>query len=230
MKISFDLLKKISENDDTFLIDVLNSFQGDNIHEKFLNILKCWERDVSYDINLVVESSLVKVMVSHIINECGRVSSDDILIGDDIKFFLNFPEKFDNKSDSMFPYGVIKKIKKGDVEINLGEYLENIVDVLPAKMYNQVLSVVKDPKNKKVNFSNRMLKNLSINFLSYDPFIFLKNLFHPFNDDYFRDIIYYLSKRIDSSFLKESTIFDIEYFIDKMNEENVNQEEVQNLG
>jgi hypothetical protein len=34
--------------------------------------------------------------------------------------------------------------------------------------------------------------------------------------DYFRDIIYYLSKKIDGEILMDSTIMDIEYYIDKM--------------
>ena len=42
--------------------------------------------------------------------------------------------------------------------------------------------------------------------------------------DYFLDIIYYLSRKIDGNILLNSTITDIEYYIDKMNIENSENE------
>ena len=63
-KITFKDLKEISENGDDHLIDYLNQFSGDNIYEKFLTVLRCWERDVSYDMGFTVEDKNVKVSLS----------------------------------------------------------------------------------------------------------------------------------------------------------------------
>ena len=76
-----------------------------------------------------------------------------------------------------------------------------------------------DNNDKILTFDNKNLSNLKINFLKKDPYIFLKNLFTPFHKDYFREIIYHLSKKIDGYSLYNSTISDIDFFIYKINNE-----------
>lgn len=228
MKITFDLLKKISDGDDEYLVNVLNSFKGSNIYEKTIEILNSWERDVSYDVTLNMDGNNVKVMISHIINKIDNIDRDDLIVGDDIlKLGINFPSNFSIPDDNMFPYEIIRKIQSFESEASPKDY-KKIIEKLPAKYFNSIMSVVLD-NNKIVKFSNQSLSKLRINMISHDPFIFLKSLFTPFGDDYFRDIIYHLSKKIDGNLLLQSTIFDIEYYIDKLNREN-NESDVPNLG
>jgi hypothetical protein len=71
-------------------------------------------------------------------------------------------------------------------------------------------------KDKKIILQNAALENMEINFLTSLPYEMIKGLFYSYDMDYFRDIIYYLSKKIDGEILMDSTIMDIEYYIDKM--------------
>ncbi len=229
MKITFELLKKISDGGDEYLLEVLNSFDGDNIHEKFINILKCWDRDVSYDISLNLEGNNIKVMLTHIIAEATNIDTEDVIVGDEnLKFHVNFPKTFDSSHNNIFSYGIINTMKYCNTEMCYTDEYNKIIDNLPAKYYNDILSVV-EHNDKILKFSNQSLKNLKINFLTYEPYKFLKSLFTPFGADYFRDIIYHLSKKIDGNMLLQSTIFDIEYYIDKLNLEN-KESDVPNLG
>jgi hypothetical protein len=79
--------------------------------------------------------------------------------------------------------------------------------------------------NKKcvVTFENTLLKQLKFNFLTNEPLIFLKGLFTNFNSDYFKDVIYLLSRKIDGNLLLNSTPMEIEYYIEKYTAEMQNQ-------
>jgi hypothetical protein len=61
------------------------------------------------------------------------------------------------------------------------------------------------------------------------PYEMVKGLFFSYDMDYFRDIIYYLSKKIDGRILMESTMMDVEYYIDKMKTDNNNIDNSTNL-
>lgn len=228
MKITFKLLQQLSEADDDVFINVLNSFKGENIHDKFVEILKVWERDVSYDLTLNVGGKNVKLMMSYIIKEFQNFENESIIVGNDLKLVVNTPTTFTPPTDQIFPYDIIHKISMGDKELACGDDMDVTINKIPAKFYNLVLDVVENGK-KTVVFSNPSLSTLKINFLTWEPYLFLKSLFTPFGQDYFRDIIYHLSKKIDGNLLMKSTIFDIEYYIDKMNSEN-KEADVPNLG
>lgn len=55
------------------------------------------------------------------------------------------------------------------------------------------------------------------------PFNLLKGLCHPYGEDYYRDIIYHLSSKIDGNILLNSTMRDIDYYVDKLNTENTSE-------
>ena len=59
MRITINDIKKCLEEDEDFFMDYLNKFKGDNIHEKFVNILKNWEKYVSYTINFNIKEKNV---------------------------------------------------------------------------------------------------------------------------------------------------------------------------
>jgi hypothetical protein len=57
------------------------------------------------------------------------------------------------------------------------------------------------------------------NFLTKEPYVFLRGLINNFGDDYYKDIIYLLSKKIDGEILLNSTPLEIEYYIEKYSDE-----------
>jgi hypothetical protein len=226
MKIKFSDLKDISENlekgNDQFLINYLNSFEGYNTYEKFKNILISWETDTSYQLSLNLDNKNVKIQLDHIIKNIPTLEYESIIEKDDVKITLQIPREFSFSDDVIPIYQIIKNVEIFgiflDFEKNtMGEKIK-IIDNLPANVYNTIIQEI--IKNDKIfSFEGETLSRLRLNFMGNDPYIFLRGLFLSYGRDYFRDIIFYLSKRIDGQILMNSTIQDIDFYIEKYNDE-----------
>jgi hypothetical protein len=232
MTITFEDLKKNRDNPD-FLIDYFNNFDGQDVHEKFLNILISWENDVSYDISFSIDEKNIKIQLSYLISELKKLIKEPINFKkNDISFVIDIP-KFFIKDDDVFSIeNFITKIKHLNLEIDFSKISENdkkeVVKQLPANIYNDIIKFILK-SDKKVILSNPSLKNMEINFLSNTPYKILEGLFLSYSKDYFRDIIYHLSKKIDGQILMKSTMMDIEYYLDKLSNDNSNDQVFPNL-
>jgi len=223
VKIKFKDLKEISENEDDYLIDYLNNFSGDNIYEKFLNVLTCWERDVSYDMGFTVEEKNVKVSLSYFIKELENWDKEPLIIKtDNLEFELDVPPLFKKGYDIFSISETIRKVKYGESVLDFAKVGDKsaLIEQLPASTYNTLINALLKNESKTVRFTNSSLKNININFMGHAPLELLRGLCHPYGDDYYRDIIYHLSSKIDGNILLNSTMRDVDYFVDKLNQEN----------
>jgi hypothetical protein len=233
MEITFSDLRKICQsiqkNNENFFVDYLNSFEGNNIHEKFINILKDWEQDVSYTLNLNLNNKPTKITLNYLISSIPLTLGSGMEIkNQEFEVYLDIPKSFDTIVQETLPmYSIIQQINMFGIFIDLSDLSinerKNIIDNLPAKVYNKILKTIVNNNTKTVSFDNNSLDNFRFNFLTYEPYLFLKGLFNNFGEDYFRDIIFHLSKKIDGDLLMQSTPMDIEYYIQKFSEETQNQ-------
>jgi hypothetical protein len=141
---------------------------------------------------------------------------------------LDIPKTFDILVQESIPlYSIINNVKISDKSINLIDLSIQdkhfSIDNLPAKLYMEFIKTVINNKKCVVTFENTLLKELKFNFLTNEPLIFLKGLFTNFNSDYFKDVIYLLSRKIDGNLLLNSTPMEIEYYIEKYTAEMQNQ-------
>ncbi len=237
MKITFKSLREISEafdkGDDRPFIKCINSFEGDNIYKKFINILKSWEMDVTHTMSMAFDDATMKVSIEYLVTCMSGIDSDEILQieDDDWKFWVGSPSKFTNK-DGFDLTESIKNIQYQNSKINFKDLSnidkESIIKQLPANIYNMIIRKVLETDRFVGKLDNPKLSHISINFLNNSAYNFLRGLFEPYNKDYYRDIIYYLSKKIDGDILMDSSMTDIEYYVEKMNDEN-SQKEVPDL-
>lgn len=230
-KIVFSELKVISEAlqkgyDDVF-VDYINSFRGKDIHEKFKNLLKSWEHDVSYTLNFNVKETPTKIQLSYINSQFKSLSDDIVIKEEDLEIVIGIPNHFEI-SDSVPIYNILKYINISGISINLTDLSfqdkQRVIDKLPANVYNIIIRNIEKVKDKTFVVDNAMLENFKINFLSSDPFQFLKGLFSNFDDYYFKDVIFYLSKRISGELLLESTPLEIEYYVEKISKDGETSE------
>lgn len=229
--ITFGVLRTINtslrKNNDEVFLDFINSIDGDNTFKKFKNFLKLWESDVSNSLSFNIKDTPTKIQLAYIISDIPDDLGGEIIVEDDnFRITLDIPSVFTNISDTILIYDVIKNIELSDISINLsnlnGYDKHTIIDNLPAKLYSDIINIITHDKTKTVKFSNQLLSNFNFNFYTIAPISFLKSLFLDYGEDYFRDIIFYLSKRIDGRLLMDSTILDVEYFLERYLEE-VNQ-------
>lgn len=235
MKITFQNLKDISDTlskgDDTLLVAYLNKFKGDNIYQKFLNILKAWEDDVAHSMSFSIGDKNIKVTLAYTIECFGGISNDNVIIEDGHIYELGIPDKF--TINDVFDFSrTLKKVKIGNQVLEMSAvnniYFENYMNNLPASIYNKFAKAISNNTQHIKGFNHPALDHIKINFLNNSAYIFLKGLLNPYDKDYFRDIIYHLSKKIDGDILMNSTISDIEYYTDKMNSENT-ENDIPNL-
>ena len=232
--ITFKDLRSISNalnrNDYTPLLEFVNSFNGKNTFEKFRSILTCWETDVSYTLDLILNDLPSSVNISYLLSEIPDSFSNSIIIKDkNLEIILDIPKIYSRSIDIIPIYDMIEYINFSNTSINLLDLplyeKDLIINNLPAKLYNKIFKYIVNDKSKILSFSNPLLDKLKINFLTIEPLTLLIKMFSKYNDDYYRDVIFHLSKRIDGDILMNSTILDIEYYMEKYIDEIKTQNE-----
>lgn len=218
-----EIHKRLYIKDYNFFVNFLNGFHGNDIVDKFKNILMLWDRDVSPTLTFNnIDNKKINVQINYILPNINDVEKEIRFVIDDIVFIIGVPLKFESNIDDFSIYTLIKYIEISDKKINLTNlnYMEKakIFEFLPAKTYNSLFSKIKEIDTMTVNFGNNLLKDTAINFLKKDPYSFLLTLFSSFDENYFRDVIYLLSPKIGSCLLK-STPLDIDYYSEKLYKE-----------
>ncbi len=221
--LTFSKLRELSmdlhRNDSKSFLAFVNSLEGINIFEKFKQFLLVWKNDISYDIHLNLEGKSMKVQVGYIYNELSvPIESSVWVSSSNVKMLLNIPENFSD--DGILPvHNLISEICIDEMKISLNSLPDDermaILDNLPANIYNLVLNTVINDKTKVVGLDNRNLEKFKLNFFTNDSMVFLKRLVMNYDENYFRDILFHLSKRIDYRIIQDSTIHDVDYFVQK---------------
>jgi hypothetical protein len=228
MKITFGDLKRCIEEEDDFLIDYFNSFKGENTHQKFSNIIKAWEKCVSYTINFTVDGKNVKISLSYILEQLKNYSDEQLKFEfSGIKVVLDTPILFKKDLNILSISEFIHELEYLNHKIRFVELNEieknQILQNLPAEFYNKLSIHIINSKIKRVSIDHPSIPDMYIDFWSAYPYQMLRDLFLSYNIDYFRDLIYVLSKKIDGNILMDSTIMDIDYYLDKIKNDNISE-------
>lgn len=226
-RITFSDLKNIRDNlsysNEDYFLEYINSFRGDSILEKFKNILKVWGNDVSSTLNLNIDGKPTKIQFSYIVSQMDDVFHDFWIRTDDFEMRVGTPKEFQTVDGSVPVYDVVKHLNIGGISIDFEKLSfserKSIIEKLPAAMYNVLMIEILRRKDFIVTFDNPSLKDLRFNFLSNEPYVFLKKLFSNHDDLYFRDIIFHLSKRLGGTVLMQSTPDELDYYIGKLSKE-----------
>ena len=206
-------------------IDFTNSLRGDNIYGKFVTFLETWKDDVSSTINLNIDGNNVQIFISYILDNFQKSFNYPQTIKTDLfEIGLDIPKTISTMNDVFPIYDIIQYINiinYNNINLNGVDY-ENkkiIIDNLPPDIYNKIFKEVTSTKNVIFSLDNPRLSNLKFNFYTIEPYIFLYNLIRSYDENFFRDVIYILSRKIDGQILLNSTISDINYFLEKHQEE-----------
>jgi hypothetical protein len=227
-KITFKDLQTITEQlvkgNDSFFLEYINSFGGDTTYDKFMNILNCWNIDVSPTMNFNRDGKDIKMNVSYIMDQLKTTDINEPMFVsfDPYKVELSIPKKF-KISDVIPIYDIIRTISIHNTVINIDKLKEEdkqiILDSLPPKLYNVIIKHISEYKDKILSFDDLLFADIKLNFLTVDSVVFLRRLFSSYGEDYFRDVIYHLSEKIDGNVLMNSTLQDIDYYTKKLTSE-----------
>lgn len=224
---TFNKFREITKSQDyNNFVNLLNSLSGDNVYEKFITFLKIWKEDVSPSIGLNINGNNTEVYIDYIIN-CfpSSLNCSEKNIFDFLEITIDIPRSL-GKMDEILPiYDIISTINihnynKIDLNDLVYEDKKKIVDNLPATIYKELYNKIIENKKSIVSLDNPRLEHLKFNFFTTEPFHFIHNMIKSYNKDYYRDVIYILSKNIDGEILLNSTISDIDYFLKKKQEDD----------
>jgi hypothetical protein len=203
--------------------NMLNLFPGNNVFEKFKNILKIWENDVSFTLNFNFNEKPTKVQLSYVISQLELGETETEVKTDNIFAVLGIPKKFTNSEEPLPIYDILQYMEISGVQLNIGELdpdvKKPIIDSLPANVFNLLLNSIINMGESTVRFDNPVMKDMKLNFLTCEPYMFLKGMFSKYDEIYFRDIIFHLSKRIDGYLLMQSTPLELEYYVERYSKE-----------
>lgn len=219
------ILDQLIKGNDDYLLDYINEFKGDTVYEKLINILKCWHIDVSPTLSFKKNKKTdLKIPIEYIVQQINSPELGDSfeVVKDDLTIFLGIPKEF-TKAEFVPIYKILRGFYKDNKFINLESLDEEdrliVIDRLPPKLCNTIYNAVEKDRSKVISVDNPTLSHFKLNLLTREPFIFVKSMFEGYTEDSFRDIIFNLSKRIDSKVLMDSTLQDIEYYIEKYSAE-----------
>ena len=228
MRLTFLKLKEVAEFIDTDqnqkLCDFFNEFEGDNIFQKFKTILKFWEYHVSDTLTFNIDNKQLNLQISYLLNELSNDLENTLSFRDnDFSCELQLADYFTYDKENLSIYNIIKNVEISNISLNLSNLnlydKKMIIDKLPAKIFSKIIEILSKDKTKIFKFENKALENIKLNFYTNDPFIFLKNLFGNYTKEYFQDVIFFISKRINADILKNSDLKDVNFYIKKYSDE-----------
>jgi hypothetical protein len=232
MRLSFEKIKEISEwldtNQEIKFYQFLNSFDGENVYQKFKNILIKWEYHVNDFLTFTIDGSQIKIPMYYILQELtDDIEAPKVFVNNTFSFELQVPKTFQMTVDHIPIYDLITSISIEDVHLDFKnldrENKQAIIDKLPANLFSKILEGLINDSSKIFKLNNESLSKFKINFYTNDPMLFLKNLFSNYSKEYFQDIIFYLSKRMSCDAILYSDIKDIDFYVKKYNEETEQQ-------
>ena len=217
-----DIARLSYENDDESLFKYLiDHFDIGSlcIVDKFFVLLKARQLWLSEKVRIKDNGSYIDLNMSNLfkcfdgINCVEKTVTDGLL---SITFTLPKTLIKDSNDDTF-----IETIKTIDIQDNVicfdtlpkSDQL-SIVSKLPSSTFKLVREFYKSIQWEYVLFeSPKRNIRISIDFLTSEPYELIKNLYSIYDLHYCREILLYLSKRINSDVLYKSTMPDIEYYV-----------------
>ena len=229
-------LARISEtNDNNAIKNKFNSVfiaKEANIFNKTYALIKLHSLCIDDVIKLNLNNRDISIDTDLVLNAISNFEHDKFHQEITIKAFkmhLDLPIDFiidDNIGDLFI--SVINKIEWGNNLINVNELNDidkkRLIDNLPADIFTAVSNYIKDQiKNTNVilvpGTTSLNKQPLAINFLSCQPFQFLKTLYSSYTINYCLELLYILSSKLDSLHILNSTHRDIMIYIKLYEEE-----------
>jgi hypothetical protein len=209
----------------SYICDILNITKL-NIVDKLFVILKVREFFIDDNIALSLDGKVKNLLISSVIDKFKDIpnieqyikytDSLSTVIGIDVPTAIVTPEAI---SDIYLQ--VIKYIEFNSKRYNIStdEDLTGISNFLGASLMADIINFIK-VSNCVLYIYEDKTTSINVNFLSSDPWLFIKAILSDYDYTGCREILFRLSKRIGSETILDSTPKDIKFFIEEYQAEN----------
>lgn len=197
-----------------------------SVIDKLFVIIKVRQYYINDTIGLNIGDRSVNVQISLFLESISDINCKNTIIdlGDNQQIELDIPYRFitDNNILSIYD-NIIKTITIGDYTIDLtnqkAEVVQQLLELLPPSAINYLTNFIKDRSHIVDIFHSKKDDPVSINFITSQPFNFVKLMLGEYDLGSCRDILFFLSKRMNSETVLNSPISDISFYITQYREE-----------
>lgn len=214
----------ISCIDNTFNISDLS------IIDKFYTIIKARYHYISDNISLNIGNKTASINVLTFLKNISNFENKHTVIdlGNNQSIELDIPYKFLHTSNIDDIYtSIIKKITIGEHSLDLtgckGTSLQPLLEILPSNTISHLKNFILDKSHTVELFNNKKNDPIAINFLTSQPYEFINVLLSDYDLTSCREILFFLSKRMNSETILNSPVNDIAFYIKEYQDE-INQD------
>jgi len=221
-------------------LDNILKFSHLNVVDKFFILLKIKQFFVNDTITLTVNEKTVNVLLSNLItNLCEITNKHQVIQHGQYTIELDLPQHFlTQQSFSDIYESVVHSIAVGSQKFDLNscsiEDKRSLLELLPPTFMPYIKKFVMDESHKVTLFStnNDSLdsNNLTVNFITSQPYEFIYLLFSDYDLHSCREILFSLSKRMNSETILQSTVNDVTSYMTLYNDEIKQQNNSGNTG
>ncbi len=226
----FNLSRLLYDNDVNGYISVLEDtfkLHGLCIIDKLYVIIKARQFYINESVSLNVDGKVVNVNVCNFAKELYNVENrHQIITLNNQQVEIDLPYRILTKTNASNIYeNIIRSISIGDNTIELYnasiESIQSILEVLPPTLIKHLKQFVVNQSNEVEIFSNKTSNkdNLTVNLVTSQPFELIKLLLNDYDLMSFREILFSLSKRMNSETILNSPINDVMFYLEQYREE-----------
>jgi len=226
----FEISRLVNINDDVGIITYLENHFGISnlcVIDKFFVLLKARELYIDEILSLVIEDNNLKLPLNSFTAKLYDIDSyEQIIVHDNIKLKIDVPLNFILPGKLSVYDHIIKQIQIDDTTINFNELTSKdqhyTLTSLPSSMFKHLKSFASSTNMAVTLYKGKStlnMKELSVNFLSTDPFFLIKSLYSDYTLHSCREILFHLSKRISSDTLLSSPMSDIKFYLEEYSTE-----------
>lgn len=209
---------------DFFDIDKLN------IVDKLFVLMKSRQLFVNDSLTLNVNDKSVNINLSVLLDPLFSIKNNNkILAYKNLFVEFDYPSSFACRTEEDAISIVIKSMKIESEFINFStlstKEKETIISSLPADFIKIIRDYFNETNSSIILYSGKkgLIDKIEVDFFTTEPFYVVKNLYSGYPLSYCRDVIRYLSTKMDSSVIMSSTPSDIKYYLEEYNREDSGQ-------
>lgn len=199
-----------------------------NCVDKLYVVLKVRELFFDEEITLSTKTGNISIPVYRLISSLESIDDyTHTIIIDNIKICLDVPHVLVSSNTILADIqSIIKTIEVGEMSVNFSQLdklsQDKILSTLPSSVFAEIKRYLISNTMAVTLFegSSSLPEPIKINLFTCDVFNFIKYVLSEYTIDNCREIIYHISKKIDTTMLINSTMLDIKFYLKEYTAEN----------
>lgn len=208
------------------LLDKMFNISGLSVIDKFFVIVKARQYYINDNISLNIGDKTANVNISNFLTNIYNIENKNTVIdlGNNQQIELDIPYKFITSNNIVDIYdNIIKRITIGDHSIDLTSCkdtsVQPLLELLPSTTITHLKNFILDKSHIVEIFSGKLKEPITVNFITSQPYEFVSVLLCDYDLHSCREILFFLSKRMNSETILDAPLSDISFYVKQYQDE-----------